>query len=133
MNDLTIFASGTTTYLQDNPKAVFLNKVLSPDENNQVQPMQKYHPIMMLHTQNLGLYETFTEIDKKTILKALSDLKENEYFLCIAGKIEDEDAKAYYFRMVEIMNTTPNITASQAQLQAREELMGTEFVSATNA
>lgn len=132
MNQLTIFASGNTTYLQDNPKAVFLNKVLLPNEKNEVQPMQKYHPIMMLNTQNLVTYETFTEIDKKIILKALADLKEDEYFLCVAGKVEDEDAKNYYFRMVEIMNTTPNITPNEAQIQAREELFGTEFVSATN-
>lgn len=132
MNQLTIFASGDATYIQDNPKAVFLNKVLMPNEKNEVQPMQKYHPIMMLNTQNLVIHETFTEIDKKTILKALADLKENEHFLCVAGKVEDEDAKKYYFRMVEIMNTTPNITPNEAQTKAREEFMGTEFVSATN-
>lgn len=132
MNQLTIFASGNTTYLQDNPKAVFLSKVLMPNEKNEVQPMQKYHPIMMLNTQNLVIHKTFTELDKKSILKALADLKENEYFLCVAGKIEDEDAKKYYFRIVELINTIPNLTPNEAQITARKELMGTEFVNATN-
>jgi len=128
MEDLTIFTKYEITHIEGNTRAVFLNYVLTPDENKQVLPMQKFHPEMMNKAQKLNLTNKFTEIEKKKILTSLVDLKEGEYFLCVSGIISDEDAQKYYLRMIELLNDKKAQDANEAQIMAREEFFGKEFV-----
>jgi len=130
MEDLTIFTKYDITYLEGNTRAVFLNYILVPDVNKQVLPMQKFHPKMMIQAQELKLTDKFTEIEKKKILTSLVDLKDGDYFLCVSGLVHDEDAKKYYLRMIELMNTGVAKDANEAQKLTREEFLGTEFVNA---
>ena len=52
---LTVFTNTKIITLEGGAKDIFMNLVLTPDENNQVMPVQTYVPVMMTRVENLQL------------------------------------------------------------------------------
>ncbi len=118
---LSVFTNSQIISLDDSNQDIFMNFILTPDENNQIQGVQTYAEIMMTRAIALPLQPGIDEVTKKMILAALADLETGDRFLCNRAVIDDvEGAEAkYYLRIVGLMNDGKGRTAEQAQYEAR--------------
>ena len=118
---LSVFTNTKLFMLEDSAKDIFMNMVLTPDENNQVMPVQTYSDIMMVRAKNLPLGKGIDELIKNEIAEAFSELKEGDRFLmnqAFITNIASAEAK-YYWRIVALLNDGSNRTATEAQGIAR--------------
>ncbi len=118
---LSVFTNTKLFTLEGSAKDIFMNMVLTPDENNQVLPTQEIDDKMILRANNLPLGNGIDEMIKNEIIEAFEDLKEGDRFLMNQAFISDiESAEAkYYWRIVALMNDGSKRTASEAQGIAR--------------
>ena len=118
---LSVFTNTKLFTLEGSAKDIFMNMVLTPDENNQVLPTQEIDDMMILRANNLPLGNGIDEMIKNEIIEAFEDLKEGDRFLMNQAFISDiESAEAkYYWRIVALMNDGSKRTASEAQGIAR--------------
>lgn len=120
---LSVFTNTQIISLEDGAADMFMNYVLSPDENRQIQAVQNYDIKMMNKAINLPLRNGIDEVNKKMILAGLADLKEGDRFLCNRANITDinsPEAK-YYLRLVGYLNNGEKLAPEQAQLKARAD------------
>ena len=118
---LSVFTNTKLFSLEDSAKDIFMNMVLTPDENNQVMPVQEYHEAMMIRAQNLPLGNGIDEMIKNEILEAFEELHEGDRFLMNQAYITDitsAEAK-YYWRIVALLNDGSKRSATEAQGIAR--------------
>ncbi len=118
---LSVFTNTKLFTLEDNAKDIFMNMVLTPDENNQVMPVQEYDDMMMVRAQNLPLDNGIDETIKNEIIEAFEDLKEGDRFLmnqAFITNIASAEAK-YYWRIVALLNDGSKRSATEAQGIAR--------------
>lgn len=118
---LSVFTNSKIISLDDSNQDIFMNYVLTPDENNQIQAVQTYAEIMMTRAIALPLQPGIDDVTKKMILAALADLEVGDRFLCNRAVIDDvssPEAK-YYLRIVGFMNDGQNCTPEEAQEKAR--------------
>ncbi len=120
---LSVFTNSQLISLEDDAANMFMNYVLTPDENRQIQAVQTYEDGMMHKAINLPLRNGIDEVSKKMILGGLADLKKGDRFLCNGAKITDlESPEAqYYFALVANLNNGQNLTPEQAQVKTRLE------------
>ena len=118
---LSVFTNTKLFTLEGSAKDIFMNMVLTPDENNQVLPTQEINDMMIVRANNLPLGNGIDEMIKNEIIEAFEDLKEGDRFLMNQAFISDiESAEAkYYWRIVALMNDGSKRTASEAQGIAR--------------
>ena len=118
---LSVFTNTKLFTLEGSAKDIFMNMVLTPDENNQVLPTQEINDMMVVRAQNLPLGNGIDELIKNEIIEAFEDLNEGDRFLMNQAFITDiESAEAkYYWRIVALMNDGSKRTASEAQGIAR--------------
>jgi len=118
---LSVFTNSKLFTLEGSAKDIFMNMVLTPDENNQVLPTQELNDMMIVRAKNLPLGNGIDELIKNEIIEAFEDLKEGDRFLMNQAFITDiESAEAkYYWRIVALMNDGSKRTASEAQGIAR--------------
>jgi len=118
---LSVFTNSKLFTLEGSAKDIFMNMVLTPDENNQVLPTQEVNDMMVVRAKNLPLGNGINELIKNEIIEAFEDLKEGDRFLMNQAFITDiESAEAkYYWRIVALMNDGSKRTASEAQGIAR--------------
>ena len=102
---------------------MFMNYILTPDENRQIQAVQTYEEAMMTRAINLPLTNGIDEVNKKMILAGLADLEVGDRFLCNAAEITDMESPEakYYLRLVGNLNNGQNLTPEQAQVKTRVE------------
>ena len=119
---LSVFTNSQIISLDDSSQDIFMNYILTPDANNQIQAVQTYAGIMMTKAIALRLQPGIDEVTKKMILAALADLKPGDRFLCNRAVIKDIDSPEakYYLRIVGLMNDGKNRTPQQAQNEARD-------------
>ena len=118
---LSVFTNTKLFSLEDSAKDIFMNMVLTPDENNQVMPVQEYDEMMMVRAQNLPLGNGIDEIIKNEIIEAFEDLKVGDRFLmnqAFITNIASAEAK-YYWRIVALLNDGSKRSATEAQGIAR--------------
>ena len=118
---LSVFTNTKLFTLEDSAKDIFMNLVLTPDDNNQVMPVQEFDEMMMLRAKNLSLGNGIDELIKNEIIEAFEDLKEGDRFLmnqAFIANIESAEAK-YYWRIVALMNDGSKRSATEAQGIAR--------------
>ncbi len=118
---LSVFTNTKLFTLEDSAKDIFMNLVLTPDDNNQVMPVQEFDEMMMLRAKNLSLGNGIDELIKNEIIEAFEDLKEGDRFLmnqAFITNIESAEAK-YYWRIVALMNDGSKRSATEAQGIAR--------------
>jgi len=118
---LSVFTNTKLFSLEGSAKDIFMNMVLTPDENNQVLPTQEVNDMMIVRAQNLPLTNGIDTMIKNEIIEAFRDLKEGDRFLmnqAFITNIESAEAK-YYWRIVALMNDGSKRTASEAQGIAR--------------
>ncbi len=118
---LSVFTNTKLFSLEDSAKDIFMNMVLTPDENNQVMPVQEYDDMMMVRAQNLPLGNGIDETIKNEIIEAFEDLKEGDRFLmnqAFITNIASAEAK-YYWRIVALLNDGSKRSATEAQGIAR--------------
>ena len=118
---LSVFTNSKLFTLEGSAKDIFMNMVLTPDENNQVLPTQELNDMMIVRAKNLPLGNGIDELIKNEIIEAFEDLKEGDRFLmnqAFITNIESAEAK-YYWRIVALMNDGSKRTASEAQGIAR--------------
>jgi len=118
---LSVFTNSKLFTLEGSAKDIFMNMVLTPDENNQVLPTQELNDMMVVRAKNLPLGNGIDELIKNEIIEAFEDLKEGDRFLmnqAFITNIESAEAK-YYWRIVALMNDGSKRTASEAQGIAR--------------
>jgi len=118
---LSVFTNTKLFTLEGSAKDIFMNMVLTPDENNQVMPVQEYDDMMMVRVQNLPLGNGIDEIIKNEIIEAFEDLKEGDRFLmnqAFITNIASAEAK-YYWRIVALLNDGSKRSATEAQGIAR--------------
>ena len=118
---LSVFTNTKLFTLEGSAKDIFMNMVLTPDENNQVLPTQEINDMMIVRANNLPLGNGIDEMIKSEIIEAFEDLKEGDRFLmnqAFITNIESAEAK-YYWRIVALMNDGSKRTASEAQGIAR--------------
>ena len=118
---LSVFTNTKLFSLEDSAKDIFMNMVLTPDENNQVMPVQEYDDMMMVRAQNLPLGNGIDELIKNEIIEAFEDLKEGDRFLmnqAFITNIASAEAK-YYWRIVALLNDGSKRSATEAQGIAR--------------
>jgi len=120
---LSVFTNSQLISLEDHAKDLFMNFVLTPNENNQIDGVQTYTQAMMDRAIGLVIQKGFDEVTKKMILGGLADLKIGDRFLCNASHIKDfnDPMAKYYFQIVTYMNDGQNLSADQAQAKARYE------------
>lgn len=130
---LSVFTNSQLISLDNHAKDLFMNFVLSPDENNQIAGVQTYEEVMMTRAIALPIQKGLDEVTKKMILGGLADLKVGDRFLCNASVIDDLQSPManYYFQIVNYMNDGHNLTAEQAQAKARYENSMFEFKTVT--
>jgi len=118
---LSVFTNTKLITLEDEAKDIFMNMVLTPDENNQVMPVQEFDDMMIVRAHNLPLGNGIDEMIKNEILEAFEDLKEGDRFLMNQAFITDIDgAEAkYYWRIVALLNDGSKRSATEAQGIAR--------------
>ena len=118
---LSVFTNTKLFTLEGSAKDIFMNMVLTPDENNQVLPTQELNDMMVVRAKNLPLGNGIDGLIKNEIIEAFEDLKEGDRFLMNQAFITDiESAEAkYYWRIVALMNDGSKRTASEAQGIAR--------------
>ena len=118
---LSVFTNTKLFTLEGNAKDVFMNMVLTPDDNNQVLPTQEIDDMMVVRAKNLPLGNGIDELIKNEIIEAFEELKEGDRFLmnqAFITNIESAEAK-YYWRIVALMNDGSKRSASEAQGIAR--------------
>ena len=118
---LSVFTNTKLFSLEGSAKDIFMNMVLTPDENNQVMPVQEYDDVMMVRAQNLPLVNGIDEIIKNEIIEAFEDLKVGDRFLmnqAFITNIASAEAK-YYWRIVALLNDGSKRSATEAQGIAR--------------
>ena len=118
---LSVFTNTKLFTLEDSAKDIFMNMVLTPDENNQVLPTQELNDMMMVRAKNLPLGNGIDEMLKNEIIEAFEELKEGDRFLmnqAVITNIESAEAK-YYWRIVALMNDGSKRSATEAQGIAR--------------
>ena len=120
---LSVFTNSQLISLDNHAKDLFMNFVLTPNENNQIAGVQTYEEAMMNRAIALPIQKGLDEVTKKMILGGLADLKVGDRFLCNASVIDDLQSPmaTYYFQIVKYMNDGHNLTAEQAQAKARYE------------
>ncbi|MGB5966674.1 MAG: hypothetical protein WBG65_14220 [Sulfurimonadaceae bacterium] len=118
---LSVFTNTKLFTLEESAKDIFMNLVLTPDDNNQVLPVQELDDMMMLRAKNLTLGNGMDEIIKNEIIEAFEDLKEGDRFLMNQAFITDIKSAeaAYYWRIVALLNDGSKRTATEAQGIAR--------------
>jgi len=126
---LSVFTNSQIISLDNHAKDLFMNYVLSPDENRHIAGVQTYKEEMMHKAIALPIQKGLDEVTKKMILGGLADLKVGERFLCNAAVIDDVQSPmaAYYFQIVKYMNDGQGLTAEQAQAKARYENTDVNF------
>ena len=77
---LSVFTNTKLFTLEGSAKDIFMNMVLTPDENNQVLPTQEINDMMIVRANNLPLGNGIDEMIKKEIVEAFEDLKEGDRF-----------------------------------------------------
>ena len=118
---LSVFTNTKLFTLEGNAKDIFMNMVLTPDDNNQVLPTQEIDDMMVVRAKNLPLGNGIDELIKNEIIEAFEELKEGDRFLmnqAYITNIESAEAK-YYWRIVALMNDGSKRSASEAQGIAR--------------
>ncbi len=118
---LSVFTNTKLFTLEDSAKDIFMNLVLTPDDNNQVMPVQEFDDMMMLRAKNLTLSNGIDALIKIEIVEAFEDLKEGDRFLmnqAFITNIESAEAK-YYWRIVALLNDGSKRSATEAQGIAR--------------
>ncbi|MEE8588543.1 MAG: hypothetical protein V3S80_04270 [Sulfurimonadaceae bacterium] len=118
---LSVFTNTKLFTLEDSAKDIFMNLVLTPDDNNQVMPVQEFDDMMMLRAKNLTLSNGIDALIKNEIVEAFEDLKEGDRFLmnqAFITNIESAEAK-YYWRIVALLNDGSKRSATEAQGIAR--------------
>jgi len=118
---LSVFTNTKLFSLEDSAKDIFMNMVLTPDENNQVMPVQEYDDVMMVRASNLPLGNGIDEMIKQEIIEAFEDLNEGDRFLmnqAFITNIASAEAK-YYWRIVALLNDGSKRSATEAQGIAR--------------
>ena len=120
---LSVFTNTQIISLEDDAANMFMNYVLTPDENRQIQAVQTYADPMMHKAINLPLRNGIDEVNKKMILGALADLKAGDRFLCNGANITDVESPEaqYYFALVANLNNGQDLTPEQAQVKTRVE------------
>ena len=118
---LSVFTNTKLFTLEGSAKDIFMNLVLTPDENNQVLPVQAIDEMMRLRARNLVLGNGIDEMIKNEILEAFDDLKEGDRFLMNQAFITDIKSAeaAYYWRIVALLNDGSGRTPTEAQGIAR--------------
>lgn len=118
---LTVFTNTRIITLEGGAKDIFMNLVLTPDENNQVMPVQTYVPAMMRRVENLPLGNGIDVFIKSQIIEAFEELKEGDRFLMNKAFITDIKGSeaAYYWRIVALLNDGSERTPNEAQSVAR--------------
>ncbi len=126
---LSVFTNSQLIALDGHAKDLFMNYVLTPDENRQVAGVQTYEQAMMDKAIALPLQQNLDEVTKKMILGGLADLQIGDRFLCNPSGITttDDPRAQYYFKIVEYMNDGNDLTPEQAQAKARYENTMFEF------
>ena len=118
---LSVFTNTKLFTLEGNAKDIFMNMVLTPDDNNQVLPTQEIDDMLVVRAKNLPLGNGIDELIKNEIIEAFEELKEGDRFLmnqAFITNIESAEAK-YYWRIVALMNDGSKRSASEAQGIAR--------------
>lgn len=120
---LSVFTNTQIISLKDDAANMFMNYVLTPDNNRQIQAVQTYEEQMMTRAINLPLTNGIDEVNKKMILAGLADLQAGDRFLCNAAEITDMESPEaqYYLRLVGNLNNGQDLTPEQAQVKTRIE------------
>jgi len=118
---LSVFTNSHIMSLDDSNEDLFMNYILTPDENNQIQAVQTYVESMLQRAIALPLQPGIDEVTKKMILAGLADLNVGDRFLCNRAVIDDISSREakYYLSIVSFMNDGQNCTPSEAQDKAR--------------
>ncbi len=118
---LSVFTNTKLFTLEGSAKDIFMNMVLTPDENNQVLPVQELDDMMLLRAKNLTLGNGIDQIIKNEIIEAFEELKEGDRFLMNQAFITDIKSAeaAYYWRIVALLNDGSKRSATEAQGIAR--------------
>ncbi len=118
---LSVFTNTKLFTLEGGAKDIFMNLVLTPDENNQVMPVQHFDAEMLQRAKNLTLGNGIDEMIKNEIIEAFEELKEGERFLMNKAFITDIKGAeaAYYWRIVALLNDGSSRTPNEAQAVAR--------------
>jgi len=118
---LSVFTNTKLITLENGAKDIFMNVILTPDENNSVMPVQEYDPHMLQRARNLPIGNDIDELIKNEIIEAFEDLNEGDRFLMNKAFITDiKSAEAnYYWRIVALLNDGSNRTPNEAQAVAR--------------
>lgn len=118
---LSVFTNTKLITLENGAKDIFMNVILTPDENNQVMPVQEYDPQMLQRAKNLPIGNGIDELIKNEIIEAFEDLSEGDRFLMNKAFITDiKSAEAnYYWRIVALLNDGSKRTPNEAQAVAR--------------
>ena len=118
---LSVFTNTKLFTLEESAKDIFMNLVLTPDENNKVLPVQEIDEMMMLRAKNLTLGNGIDALIKNEIIEAFEDLKEGDRFLMNQAFITDIKSAeaAYYWRIVALLNDGSKRSATKAQGIAR--------------
>jgi len=118
---LSVFTNTKLITLEKGAKDIFMNVILTPDENNQVMPVQTYDPQMLQRARNLPIGNGIDAFIKNEIIEAFEDLNDGDRFLMNKAFITDiKSAEAnYYWRIVALLNDGSNRTPNEAQGVAR--------------
>jgi hypothetical protein len=118
---LSVFTNTKLITLENGAKDIFMNVILTPDEYNQVMPVQEYDPQMLQRAKNLPIGNGVDALIKNEIIEAFEDLNEGDRFLMNKAFITDiKSAEAnYYWRIVALLNDGSNRTPNEAQAVAR--------------
>ena len=118
---LTVFTNTKIITLEGGARELFMHRILTPDANNQVMPVQEYRPEMMLRAKNLPAGNGMDDIIRNEIIEAFEDLKEGDRFLMNRALITDIKGAeaAYYWRIVALLNDGSKRSANEAQAIAR--------------
>ena len=118
---LSVFTNTKLFTLEGGAKDIFMNLILTPDENNQVMPVQHFDEKMLLRAKNLTLGNGIDAMIKNEIIEAFEELKAGDRFLINKAYITDiKGAEAvYYWRIVALLNDGSQRSANEAQAVAR--------------
>ncbi|MCJ7764747.1 MAG: hypothetical protein MUP09_02280 [Thiovulaceae bacterium] len=118
---LSVFTNTKIFTLEGGAKDIFMHLVLTPDENNQVMPVQHFDAKMLQRAKNLTLDNGIDATIKNEIIKAFEELHEGDRFLMNKAFVTDIKGGevAYYWRIVALLNDGSNRTPNEAQAVAR--------------
>lgn len=128
---LSVFTNQNVISLDESNEDIFMNVILTPDEDLQLQGVQTFEEAMMRRAIALPLQPGIDEVTKKMILAGLADLKVGDRFLCNRAVIEDVESPEakYYLRIVTLMNDGTQRTPEQAQYEARQRDSRFDFIT----